>query len=146
MSLTIPTDCVPGVIADLTALMLAGEASPSTRRFLEAHASENPAFAACMDQAAQLRLSAPPPPPPAAGDDGLETLKLVRQYTIQRTIYTAMGIAFTVIPLAFTFDESGFQFLLLGKQPGIVYPFWALAAASWVAFWTMHRQIRKRGI
>jgi|GEM_PF-2274416 len=145
MSLTIPTDCVPGVIADLTALMLAGEASPSTRRFLEAHASSNPAFADRMDQAAHLRLSAPPPPP-ATADESLETLKLVRQFTIQRSIYTAMGIAFTLVPLAFTFDDSGIRFLFLGKQPGIVYPFWSLAAASWVAWWTMHRQIRKRGL
>lgn len=145
MSLTIPTDCVPGVIADLTALMLAGEASPSTRSFLEAHASLNPAFADRMDQAAQLRLSAPPPPP-ATADESLETLRIVRQFAIQRTIYTAMGIAFTLIPLAFTFDGSGIRFLFLGKQPGIVYSFWSIAAAGWVACWLMHREIRKRGL
>lgn len=145
MSLTIPTDCVRGVIADLTALMLAGEASPATKRFLEAHAASNPAFADRMDQAAQLRLSAPPPPPPTA-DECLATLKLVRQFTIQRTIYTAMGIAFTLIPFSFTFDGSGIRFLFLGRQPGIVYPFWSLAAAGWVATWLMHREIRKRGL
>ena len=143
MSLTIPTDCVPGVLDDLASLLLAGEASGDTRRFLEAHAKENPSFAARLRSAATVNLG---PPPPAARDDSLRTIELVRQYLVLRTIFTAMGIAFTLLPLTFTFGGEGVEFLFLGKQPGIVYSFWSIAAASWVAWWTMHRHIRKRGL
>jgi hypothetical protein len=143
MSLTIPTDCVPGVLEDLAALLLAGESSEGTRRFLEAHARQDPAFAKRLNAATRIDLA---PPPPAATDDSLQTIQLIRQYVALRTIFTAMGIAFTLIPLAFTFSGAGAEFLFLGKQPGIVSSFWSIAAASWVAMWIMHRQIRKRGI
>lgn len=145
MSLTIPTDCVPGVVADLTALMLAGEASPGTRRFLEAYAGANPAFAASMDQAAKLRLAAPPPPP-AAEDESLKAMKRVRQFTFLRTLFMASGIFFTLLPLSVRGGSAGVEFLILGKQPGLVYAFWSIAAASWIACWIMHRQVSKRGL
>ncbi|MBE0656608.1 MAG: hypothetical protein IH602_02905 [Bryobacteraceae bacterium] len=145
MSLTIPTDCVPEVIEDLTALMLAGEASPGTRRFLAAHAGANPAFAARLEGAANLRFAVPPPPP-ACADEELQTLNRVRQFTLLRTIFTAAGIFFTLLPLSVRGGSAGVEFLFLGKQPGLVHAFWSIAVASWVACWIMHRQISKRGL
>jgi hypothetical protein len=145
MSLTIPTDYVPGVIEDLTALMLAGEASGGTRLFLEAHARENPEFSSRLHGAANLNLAALPPPP-TSSDDCLQTLKLVRQYTLLRTIFTAAGIFFTLLPLSVKGGDGGLEFLFLGKQEGIVLSCWSIAIASWVAWWLMSRQIRKRGL
>jgi hypothetical protein len=145
MNLTIPTEYAPGVIEDLTALMLAGEASAGTRLFIEAHARANPEFAARLDGAANLSLAALPPPP-AASDDGLKTLKLVRQYTLLRTIFTAMGIFFTLLPISVRGGERGIEFLFLGKEPGVVLACWSVALSSWVARWLMNRHIRQRGL
>ncbi|HNY38940.1 MAG TPA: hypothetical protein PKJ41_01035 [Bryobacteraceae bacterium] len=144
MSLTIPTDCASGVLEDLMALMLAGEASPGTRRFLETHARANPDFASRLETASKLDLAGPPPP--SKKDDSLQTLRLVRQHMFLRTLFTAMGIAFTFLPLTFAFGDKGVEFVFLGKHPGVVNAFWSIAVASWVAMWTMHWQIRKRGL
>ena len=143
MNLTIPADCAADVLDDLAALMLAGEASAGTRRFLEAYAKDHPEFAARLASPPRLDLG----PPPAAGEDeSLRTLRLVRQYSVLRSIFTGMGIAFTLIPFSFGSSPDGVRFLFLNRHEGIVYASWSIAAASWVACWIMHRQLRKRGL
>lgn len=133
------------VMSDLLTLYLAGEASPETRTLVEAYARERPAFAAKMKAAGALSLPDVPENAPAR-DLELRALAQTRQFILLRTLFVAGGILFTLLPLVFAVDESGVQFLVLGRYPGLVWSFWSVALAWWVACYVMHRQVRPSGL
>jgi len=141
--MTIPEDSCKDILEDLMALYAAGEASVGTKRLVEAYAREHPEIAERLKAAAGLGV--PLPPVAVDPDVGVRTLKQTRQFITLRTLFSAMGIAFTLLPLTFTFDQNGVR-LFLHDQTGLVSSFWSVAAASWVATWMMHREIRRTGI
>jgi hypothetical protein len=134
------------VMNDLLTVYLAGEASAETKAMVEEYARGHPSYAARLHQAASLpnpdslRMPAPPP------DQHLQTLQRTREFLRLRTIFTAGGILFTLLPLVFTFGDGGVQFLILGRHPGLLWACWSLAAASWAARYVMHRQVRLTGV
>ena len=132
------------VMNDLLTLYVAGEASAGTRTLVEQHARENAAFASRLESARALPPLAPPHEP--SGDLELRALSEARQFLHLRSAFWAGGILFTLLPLIFSFDGGGVQFLILGRHPGLVWSFWSVAAASWVACYVMHRQIRHVGL
>lgn len=140
----IPKEQLGDVMEDLASLYLTGEAAPGTRALVESYARQDPAFGQRLRAAQNLRL--PEPPPADAPDAGIQALKQTRQYIALRTIFSAMGIAFSLLPLSFAFGDGGVRFLFLRSQPGLVQAFWSIAVASWVAMWLMHKEIRKRGL
>jgi hypothetical protein len=133
------------VMNDLLTVYLAGEASADTRVLIENHARQSPAFASKLDAAAALSLVDVPQSGPS-NDLELRALAQTRQFIFLRTLFWASGLLFTLLPLVFTFDERGVQFLVLGRHPGLVWSFWSIAAASWVACYVMHRQVRQAGL
>ncbi|HET9371072.1 MAG TPA: zf-HC2 domain-containing protein [Vicinamibacterales bacterium] len=132
------------VMNDLLTLYLAGEASPETRALVEAHARTNAAFAARLQAAGTVQV--PDLPPATARDQELRALNETRQFILLRTIFFAGAILFTLLPLVFKFDGDGVQFLILGREPGLVNAFWSVAVASWVAFAIMHHRVRSAGL
>jgi hypothetical protein len=142
--MTIPQEHLKDVMEDLSALYLSGEATAGTKAVVEAQARADSAFAERLKAAGGMGL--PLPPAVAGADAELRTLRETRQFLALRTIFTGMGIAFTLLPLTFTFDGNGAKMLFLHDQPGLVYSFWSLAAASWVATWVMHRAIGRKGL
>jgi anti-sigma factor RsiW len=133
------------VMNDLLTVYLAGEASADTRAMVDAHARENPAFGARMAAAGAVAV------PDVSGgrvtgDHELRALARTRQFIRLRTIFCAAAVWFTLMPLSFRGGTDGVEFLLLGRQPGLVWAFWSLAAASWTAWYVMHRSIRRAGI
>jgi hypothetical protein len=36
--------------------------------------------------------------------------------------------------------------VFLGRYPGLVWAFWSVAAASWVAYYVMNRTLRRTGL
>jgi hypothetical protein len=48
-----------------------------------------------------------------------------------------------MLPLVFTFDERGVEFLVLGRHAGLMWSFWSIAAAAWVACYAMHRRVKR---
>ena len=52
---------------------------------------------------------------------------------------------FTLLPLVFTFDRNGAEFLIPGRHPGLVWSFWSLAVAPWTAAYVMARSVRQLG-
>jgi hypothetical protein len=121
------------------------EASADTRALVEARARQDPAFAARLRAASEVAATAVPATA-APTDVQLVALKRTREYLRLRTIFTAAGILFTLLPLVFTFDAHGAQFLILGRHPGLVWSFWSLAAASWTASYVMARAVRQVGL
>jgi anti-sigma factor RsiW len=133
------------VMDDLLTMYLAGEASGATNALVEQHARAHPAFAARLAAAGALSLSDAPAPEPA-GDLELRALAQTRQFLFLRSLFFAGGLLFTLLPLVFTFGDGGVQFLVLGRHPGLVWSFWSVAAASWVACVVMQRQVRGTGL
>jgi hypothetical protein len=133
------------VMNDLLTLYLAGEASADTRALVEAHARTNAAFAARLATAGSVAV--PDLPAPAqARDQELRALNETRQFILLRTIFIAGAILFTLLPLVFKFNGDGVQFLILGREPGLMWSFWSVAVASWVAFAIMNRRVRSAGL
>ena len=134
------------VMNDLLTVYLAGEASADTKAMVEEYARDHPAFAARMIDAAACAMPdqahAPVPPP----DQHLRALQRIREFLRLRTIFTAGGILFTLLPLVFTFGDGEVRFLILGQHPGLVWSFWSLAAASWSACYVMHRRVQIAGL
>lgn len=133
------------VMNDLLTVYLAGDASAETRALVEARAARDPAFAERIRAASEAGV------PETAGatpprDRHLAALARTREFLRLRSLFTAAGILFTLLPLVFTFGRDGVEFLVLGRHPGLVWAFWSLAAASWAATWVMHRSVRHVGL
>jgi hypothetical protein len=133
------------VMNDLLTLYLAGEASADTRALVESHARENAAFASKIEAAGALPpIGMSPGAPPR--DLELRTLTETRRFIFLRTMFLAGAILFTLLPLVFSFDKRGIEFLILGREPGLMWSFWSVAAAAWTACYVMHRQVRPVGL
>ena len=61
-------------------------------------------------------------------------------------MFCASGILFTLLPFVFTFGSGGVEFPILGREPGLMWAFWSLAAAAWTAFIVMNRRIARVGL
>jgi len=132
------------VLNDLLTLYLAGEASADTKVLIESHARENAAFRSKLEAAgAQSPISVPDGLP---RDHELRTLAETRKFILLRTVFVAGGIFFTLLPLVFTFDADGVEFLVLGRHAGLMWSFWSVAVAAWTACYVMHRQVRPMGL
>ena len=133
------------VMNDLLTLHLAGEASADTKALIESHARQNTAFASKLEASRtglpfRLPYSGPP------RDHELRTLTETRKFIFLRTLFWSGGILFTLLPLSFTFDERGIEFLVLGRHAGLMWSFWSVAVAAWTACYVMHRQVRRVGL
>jgi hypothetical protein len=133
------------VLDDLLTIYLTGEASAATNALIESHARQNPAFASRIAAARAWSLNDAAHGEPAR-DLELTTLTKTRQFIFLRTLFFAAGILFTSLPLTFAFDERGVQFLIWGRYPGLVWSFWSIAAASWIACVVMHRHVQRTGL
>jgi hypothetical protein len=133
------------VMDDRLTVYLAGEASAATRALIESHARQNPAFASKLEAVGTLSLGGELPRE-RSRDLELRALAETRRFILLRTIFLACGVLFTLLPLVFTFDERGVEFLILGRQPGLVWAFWSISVASWTACYVMNRQIRPSGL
>jgi len=133
------------VLNDLLTIYLAGEASAGTKALIESQARQNPAFASRIAAARAMSLGDAVQLEPTR-DLELQTLTKTRQFILLRTVFFAGGILFTLLPLLFAFDERGVHFLVLGRYPGLVWSFWSIALASWIACVVMHRQVQEIGL
>ena len=133
------------VMNDLLTLYLAGEASADTRALIEDRARREPAFAARLAAARAVDLAAALPESPPR-DVELQALTRTRQTLFLRNLFWAGGVFFTLLPLVFNVDSKGAEFLILGRYAGLMWAFWSIAAASWVAWYVIGRQVGRTGL
>ncbi len=129
---------------DLISVYLAGEASPATRRAVEEYASEHPDYAESLRAAASPDLPKPADGPPP--DLEISALRRTRRFVLLRSIFLASGVFFSLTPFLAHFGSNGWEWLLIGKEPGLIWASASLGAASWVAWWMMQREVRRAGL
>ncbi len=140
------------VLNDLLTLYLAGEASADTRALIEERARREPAFAAKLhaarevDQAAARAIDQPGALASPPSDLELKALKQTRQAIFFRSLFWGIALFFTLLPLAIHGDADGAAFVFIGRHPRLVLAFWGVAAASWIAYYVMNRDVRKAGL
>ena len=133
------------VLNDLLTMYLAGEASADTRALIEDRARREPAVAARLAAARAVDLAAALPETPPR-DVELRALTRTRQTLFLRHLFWAGGVFFMLLPLVFSVDNKGVEFLILGHYSGLMWGFWSIAAASWVAWYVIDRQVGRTGL
>jgi hypothetical protein len=58
----------------------------------------------------------------------------------------AGGIFFSLLPFAFTFDQHGVEFLVLGRHAGLMWSSSSIALAAWAACYVIQRRVRRIGL
>lgn len=133
------------VVQDLLALDLAGEASADSRALIEEYLAGDPELAR---EAAAARSAAVvlPPAPAAAPEAEKRALERTRSLLKSRSSTLAVAAIFTVLPLSFSFDESGVTWWLIRDDPKVGIAWWATAAAMWIAHFVVRRRLRATGL
>lgn len=133
------------VVQDLLALELAGEASADSRALIEEYLDSDPEFARQAAAARRTPLVLPPVPGPTPT---AEKLALERTRSLLKTRSSTLAVAaiFTVLPLAFAFDETGVTYWLIRDDPKVGLAWWATAAAMWIAHFAVRRRLRGTGL
>lgn len=133
------------VVIDLLPVYMAGEASADTRKLVEEFIKKDPLFAAQVEFERGRAFSLPPTPPPATSSEK-EALAATQRWLKQRTSTMVVAAIFTVLPLTFSFNESGITFLLLRDKPFVAYAWWATAAIMWGFHIYIRRRLRGTGL
>jgi anti-sigma factor RsiW len=128
------------ILDDLVTLYLSGEASPATRALVEAEMASDPRLARVVADARQAG-ELPPPPPPRPGAE-MASLRRTRELMRSRTQTLAVALIFTVLPLSFTFGDSGITFFVLRDSPKVAVAWWGTAAVLWVSYAVMRWRLR----
>jgi len=131
------------VMNDLMVVYLSGEASAATRTLVEGYAREHPDYAALLRSSESVAAGTAVEPPKEVE---MKSLRMTRQHILLRSLFLGTSIAFTLMPFTFVFRGREITFLLYRDVPGLGVAFWSLAAASWVACYVMHREVRKAGL
>jgi len=88
-------------------------------------------------------LPATPPLEPAAEKQALDA---TRQLLKARTSTLVVAAVFTLLPLAFVFEESRLIFVVLRDAPVIALAWWATAAVMWICHVVVRRRLRVSGL
>lgn len=134
------------VLDDLLAVVSAGEVSADTLRLVEHRAAQDPRFRVRLDAARSAASSGPDfaravPAPEVE----LRSLSRTRAFFRIRMILLAGAIAFSLLPFAVTGGSEGVRFLVW-PEVGLRWALLSLAAASWVAWAVVGRQVGRAGL
>lgn len=133
------------VVRDLLPVYLSGEASADTRRLVEEFLAGDPALAQEAEAESGGDFSLPPTSAPGRTAEK-EALDRTRQLLKHRTSTLVVAAIFTVLPLAFVFDESGVTFVLVRDRPKVAAAWWFTAAVMWISHFIIRRRTRVSGL
>lgn len=132
------------IVKDLLPLYVAGEASADSRAAVEAALRDDPELSrvadALRDGSAALPAMAAAPSRDRAALDRAKGLIRLRMWLL------AAALFLTGLPLSFTFDRGGFQFLLIRDAPVAAVSSLTAAAVLWIAFAIVARRVRVVGL
>lgn len=133
------------VVRDLLPAYFGGEASADTRRLVETFLAADPALAQEVEAEYGEDVALPATPAPGRTAEK-EALDQTRRLLKHRTSTLVVAAIFTVLPLAFVFDESGITFVLLRDRPRVAAAWWFTAAIMWISHFVIRRRTRVSGL
>ena len=132
------------IVKDLLPLYVAGEASADSRAAVEEWLRTDPELARL---AGLLRdEGAPPVALKVNPSSGQAALKITKALLRRRSWLLAFALLFTFLPLSFSFDASGFRFVMLRDEPLISIASIVVALGLWIAFGLVSRRLRVTGL
>lgn len=134
---------LPGnVMKDLLTVVVAGEASPETRKLVQEYARDHPEFARTVEQVGRLGLGMHVP---LAPNRELETLKRTKNMLRLKSVLLGLGILLTLLSVKFKFDALGITWGWQGDvAPRLVMM--GLGLAVWVGYFLVARRLRTTGL
>jgi hypothetical protein len=137
------------VILDLLPVYLSGEASPATSSLVEEYVKQDKDLARQIRErwAENFAKASPSVLPP---DLELKSLRRTKNLLGWQRWLFSFGILFSLMPLSFEMKSAGgrpseFHFLL-HNSPVELSVLLTLAAACWIAYFGLRRQLRKTAI
>lgn len=134
------------VINDLLPVYLAGDASADTRALVERFLAADPTLAADVrahaERGAALLQTLSASPQLTAPDAEVATFERIRKHNRDRNSFLAFGIAFALVPFAFTFGDGHIHWLMLRNSPKQALIFLAASAYCWISFAILTRRQR----
>jgi anti-sigma factor RsiW len=137
------------IIQDLLPLYLAGEVCRETRALVEEFLSHDATLAAEVerlksDSLRQILTGGTNMSLPQ--DHDAQTLERTRT-KLQRTAWIlALSIAFTLVPLSFTFDKGHITWMMVRDVPRMATAYWAAAIGFWIAYFVTRHRLRSTGL
>ena len=138
------------VINDLLPAYLCGEASADSRALVEEFLKNDPELARLVEQqkkedsqktellkGADMNFS--------PGHD-MRTLARTRAMLERRSWLFALALAFSLVPLSFTFDNNHITWMMLRDVPRMAIMYWATGIGFWIALWFTNRRLRTSGL
>jgi anti-sigma factor RsiW len=130
------------IVKDLLIVYLAGEASEDTRALVEGWLRDDPELAKQVDSARRGDL--PPVAMPAPSVE-VRAVGRTRRHFRWRAVVLGAAVYFTTLPLAVTFNSSGFKGLLIDDWLGRAVAL-AVAAILWGTYIHLSRRMRASGL
>lgn len=130
------------VVNDLLPVYLAGDASADTRAFVDEWLKTDPELARQVAEARRADLPPVALPPPSAEK---QALTRTRRRLRLRALLMGIAIYVSTLPLAITFNRSGFHGLLIDNWPERVVVM-ILAVVLWGVYFAVARRARVSGL
>jgi anti-sigma factor RsiW len=138
------------VINDLLPAYLYGEVSADTRVLVEQFLEQNPEFARSVPQRkkedSEYRGLLEGADMTFSPDLEMRTLTRTKTMLARRNWLFALALAFSVVPVSFTFDGGHITWMMVRDVPRMALTYWAVAAALWLALLTTNRRLRTSGL
>ena len=139
------------VINDLLPAYLCGEVSADTRTLVHEFLQQNPEFARSVvprDKAVPetgdlLKGTADMTLP---SDHHMRTLNRTKAMLERRGWLFALALAFSVVPISFTFDGGRITWMMVRDVPRMAVAYWAVALGFWIALVLTNRRLRTSGL
>ena len=138
------------VINDLLPAYLCGEASADSHALVVEFLKNDPEFARLVEQqkkadsqktellkGADMNLSP---------DHDMRTLARTRAMLERRSWLFALALAFSLVPLSFTFDNNHITWMMLRDVPRMAVMYWATGIGFWIALFVTNRRLRTSGL
>jgi len=126
------------VILDLLPMYSAGQVSADTRALVDEFLKTDPDFTRMSERFDAVLASRRPQPEEAAAERRI--FERLRRRVRLRNQAFGLAAAFSMMPLAFKFNGSRVDWVLLRDQPAVAAAFLAAGIACWIAAFVIGRR------
>jgi anti-sigma factor RsiW len=139
------------VIDDLLPAYLYGEVSTDTRVLVEQFLEQNPEFARSVmprknEEDAKPSELLKGTDMTLSPDHEMRTLTRTKAMLARRTWLFALALAFSLVPVSFTFDGGHITWMMIRDVPRMAVTYWGVGLGFWIALVATNRKLRASGL